>query len=103
MRPERANRILSVLGWSRAEFLRRLNRAAGTKHGKGDGWRWFSGERGFPDGAAVFLKLSLRIAQLERQRRRLLDRLATLQEQSPASRANEKPIRPARRESGRAT
>jgi len=66
--PERATRILGLLGWSRAEFMRRFNKVTGRNIGAGDGWRWFK-ERGLSGEASVFLRMALRIAVLERRLR----------------------------------
>lgn len=64
--PERASRILDLLGWSRAEFLRQFNRVTGRNVGGGDGWRWFN-ERGLSGEASVFLRMAVRVAVLERR------------------------------------
>ena len=70
MRVRRARRILRALGWRQVDLLRELNRAARTSYKSGDSWKWFSGVRNVPLGVAIFLRLSLRIAQLERRVKR---------------------------------
>jgi hypothetical protein len=76
MTPERADLILHVLGWRRADLCRRMNRLAGTTYRSGDVWKWFSGVRGLPLPVAVFLRLSLRNAVLSRRLARLSSGLA---------------------------
>jgi len=70
MSPERARRILRALGWRYVDFQRELNRVARTKYKSGDVWKWFSGVRGVPIGAAIFLRMSVRLAAERRQRGR---------------------------------
>ena len=64
--PERARRILKLLGWSRAEFLRQFNRVTGCNVGDGHGWRWFN-ERGLSGEASVYLRMAVRVAVLKRR------------------------------------
>jgi len=66
----RARRILRTLGWRYVDLQRELNRTAHTSYKSGDVWKWFSGTRRVPLGVAIFLRLSVRIALLERQIRR---------------------------------
>ena len=71
MSPERVRRILKALGWRQAEFLRRLSRATRSTYKSGDAWKWMHGGRRVPPVAALFLRMSVRIAVLERRVKRL--------------------------------
>jgi hypothetical protein len=73
MTVERARRILRALGWRQVDLVRALNRIARTSYKSGDSWKWFSGVRDVPLGVEIFLRLSVRIAILERRARRLSD------------------------------
>jgi len=70
MTAARARRILRALGWRQVDLQRALNRIARKSYKSGDVWKWFSGVRHVPLGVAIFLRLSVRIAVLERQGRR---------------------------------
>ena len=67
----RARRILRALGWRYVDLMRAMNRTVGTNYKTGDVWKWFAGVRGIPLPVAVFLKMSVRVAVLRRQRDRL--------------------------------
>jgi len=69
MTPQRAKRIIRLLGWSLSDFIAELNRVGGTAYKHGDVWKWFSGVRSVPLGVAIFLRLTARIAVLERRYR----------------------------------
>ncbi|HEY0521782.1 MAG TPA: hypothetical protein VGD08_00230 [Stellaceae bacterium] len=69
MTPQRAKRIIRLLGWSLSDFIAELNRVGGTAYRHGDVWKWFSGVRSVPLGVAIFLRLTARIAVLERRYR----------------------------------
>jgi hypothetical protein len=67
MTPQRAKRILRVLGWRYVDFQRELNRVARTSYKSGDVWKWFSGVRAIPLGAAIFLRQQVQVAILKRR------------------------------------
>lgn len=71
MTAARARRILRALGWRYVDLQRELNHTAHTSYKSGDVWKWFNGVRRVPLGVAIFLRLSVRIALLERRVRRL--------------------------------
>lgn len=71
MKQERAKRIMAVLGWGLAETARQYNRVSGARYDRHVVNKQVNGERGVSDGLAVFLKLSLRLAHLERRIARL--------------------------------
>ena len=69
MSEERARRIIRALGWRMSDFRRELNRVTRTRYRSGDVWNWFDeGKRDIPLGAAIFLRMSVRLAR-ERRRR----------------------------------
>jgi len=67
MSPQRAKRILRVLGWRYVDLQRELNRVARTSYKSGDVWKWFAGVRGVPLAVAVFLRMRVRIAVMTRR------------------------------------
>src|SRR5690242_13474911 len=67
MTPERAKRILGVLGWRYVDLQREMNRVARTRYKSGDIWKWFHGARDIPLGVAIFLRQQVRIAVLKRR------------------------------------
>lgn len=73
MRQERARRILELLGWGPSETARRYNAVSGARYNRQQVHKQVSGDRGVSDGLAVFLKLSVRLACLERRLARLRD------------------------------
>lgn len=69
MTPERAAKILQLLGYSAQRptpFLREVNRIARTRYTSCDAWRWFNGQRDLPLGVAIFLRLAVRLARVSR-------------------------------------
>jgi hypothetical protein len=67
MPPQRAKRILRALGWRQVDLMHELNRVARTTYKSGDIWKWFSGVRDIPLGAAIFLRQQVRVAILKRR------------------------------------
>ncbi len=47
--------------------MHELNRVARTTYKSGDIWKWFSGVRDIPLGAAIFLRQQVRVAILKRR------------------------------------
>ena len=73
MTERRALACLRVLGWRKSDLLRELNRVARTTYKSGDLWKWFGGVRGVPLGVAIFLRMSVRLAVLNRRLQREAD------------------------------
>jgi hypothetical protein len=69
MKATRPQRIVRALGWRQVNLLREMNRVARTNYKSGDAWKWFAGIRGIPLGVGIFLRTSVAIARLRRQRR----------------------------------
>jgi hypothetical protein len=67
MSPRRAKRVIDLLGWRNADLVHQLNRLTGTSYKTGDARRWLRGTRDVPQEVAILLRLSVRIAILERQ------------------------------------
>ncbi len=67
MTPERAIRIIRLLGWSQSEAARQFNRVARTKLDRQNVNRQFKGRRSVSEGLAIFLRMAVRIAVLRRR------------------------------------
>src|SRR5690348_5091280 len=70
MTPVRAKRILRALGWRYVDLQYELNGVARTSYKSGDVWKWFNGVRDVPLSAAIFLRMRVRVAILERRLQR---------------------------------
>lgn len=70
MQQDRAKQIMRVLGWGQAETARRFNRVAGTRLQRQDVNTQINGSRGVSEGLAVFLRMAVRVAVLERRQGR---------------------------------
>ena len=68
MEQARAKRILRLLGWGSTACAIEFNRVAHTRLGHQDINRQLhSADRGVSDALAVFLRMAVRVARLERQ------------------------------------
>jgi hypothetical protein len=70
MRSERARLIMELLGWGQADVAREFNRVARTKLDRREVHKQISGVRDVSMGMAVFLRLQVRVRQLERREAR---------------------------------
>jgi hypothetical protein len=64
--PNRARRILRLLGMSNVEFMGRYNRTTGANARAPDVSAWLAGRRPMPDAAVVLLKALVWCARLRR-------------------------------------
>jgi len=70
MEQARARRILRLMGWGPTEAARRYNVVARTKLKAQDINQQVNGKkRGVSDGFAVFLRMAVHVARLERRHR----------------------------------
>lgn len=78
MRQERAKRIMRLMGWGPSETARQFNRVTGRRYTRQHVNTQVNSERGVSEALAVFLRLAVRIAVLERRsgRRCLSERAA---------------------------
>jgi hypothetical protein len=63
----RAQRIIRLLGWTNTEARRRFNAATGNSYTPGGFGNLIHGRRGVSRALAIFLRLSVRVAQLQRR------------------------------------
>ncbi|WP_448205353.1 hypothetical protein [Azospirillum sp. sgz302134] len=68
MTQDRARKILSLFGWGPSETARRFNRVAGTRYTRQHVNEQVNGARGVSMPLAVFLRMAVRVAVLERRR-----------------------------------
>ncbi|GLR80139.1 hypothetical protein HUE56_21470 [Azospirillum oryzae] len=70
MQQARAKRILALLGWGHAEAARQYNKVARTRLQRQDVYTQLnSKKRGVSDGFAVFLRMAVHVARMERRYR----------------------------------
>lgn len=75
MRKDRAVRIMKLLDWTHTEARRRFNAVTGSSYTSGGFSNLVAGERGVSKSLAVFLRMAVRVAQLERRLARQQGRL----------------------------
>ena len=76
MNKDRAHRIMQLLGWTQADTRRRFNAATGNSYTPGGFSNLIHGDRGVSRSLSIFLRMSVRVAQLQRQLARRRDRAA---------------------------
>jgi hypothetical protein len=67
MKQERAKRILRLLGWGTSQAAREFNRVTGKSYSRQHVNAQLNGTRGVSESLALFLRLRIRISQLERR------------------------------------
>ena len=76
MRKDRAVVSMKLLGWTHTEARRRFNAVTGSNSYTSGGFsNLVAGERGVSKSLAVFLRMAVRVAQLERRLARQQGRL----------------------------
>ena len=75
MTKDRALLIMKLLGWTQAEARRRFNAVSESRYTPGGFGNLVRGERGVSKSLAVFLRMAVRVAQLERRLARQQGRL----------------------------